>query len=125
MALSLDLPMILHCRYAHDEMIQVLRDYNVKGVLHCYTGDMKQAKQYLEMGLYLGFNGMIFRNSMEEIIKYMPVERILAETDCPYLHPTGERNTPLFVRQVEEKIRGMRSDVDFTGNACRLFRIEV
>jgi TatD DNase family protein len=125
LAISLDLPLILHCRYAHNEMIKVLSDYNVRGVVHCYTGDMEQTKQYLDMGLYLGFNGLIFKDNMEDIIKYMPADRILAETDCPFLHPDKERNTPLFVRQVEEKIKGMRSDVDFTANACRLFGIKV
>jgi TatD DNase family protein len=122
LARSLNKPVIFHCRYAHEEMLDILKEYDVPGVIHCYTGNLSQARRYLEMGLYLGFNGIIFKHDMQEVIEYMPGDRILLETDSPYLHPSGERNTPLFVKEVLKKIN---RDIDTTANACRLFKIEV
>ena len=82
-----------------------------RGVIHCFTGNWTQAKQYLDLGLYLGFNGIIFKHNVDEIIKKAPLNRMLIETDCPYLTPPQaktERNEPIFVKYVAERVAELR-----------------
>jgi len=134
LAKELNLPVIFHCRMAHDDLIQTIQQSNIQtigGVIHCFTGNWKQAEDYMKMGLYLGFNGIIFKLNLDEIIKKTPLERILIETDCPYLTPspmTG-RNEPLYVKYVAEKIAEIKK-LSFeeiakvtTENAQELFKI--
>ncbi|MEA3544461.1 MAG: YchF/TatD family DNA exonuclease [Thermodesulfobacteriota bacterium] len=106
-------PIIVHDRDAHDEVIQILKEENsaeVGGVLHCFSGDLKLAKQCLELGFYLSFTGTITypkNESIREIIKAIPIDRMLIETDCPYLSPQkfrGKRNEPAYVRYTAEKM---------------------
>ena len=106
-------PIIIHDRDAHEEVIQILREENsseVGGVLHCFSGDLRMARQCLDLGFYLSFTGTITYPKNEEtrdIIKAIPIERILVETDCPYLSPQkfrGKRNEPAYVRYTAEKI---------------------
>jgi TatD DNase family protein len=129
LAEELSLPVIFHCRKAHDDLIEILRKRSLRGVVHCFTGSWKQAKEYLEMGLYLGFNGIIFKLNLDKIIKKMPLDRILVETDCPYLTPPmadKQRNEPFFITHVLDKISDIKKkDVkeDTTRNARALFRI--
>lgn len=109
LARDLNLPVIFHCRKAHQDLLEILKSQNVKpqGVVHCFTGSWKQAKEYLEMGFYLGFNGLIFKMNLNEVIKKIPLEGILIETDCPYLSPPAyqkERNTPLSLKYIVQKI---------------------
>lgn len=107
LAKELDLPVILHSRMAHDDLIEILRGYKLKGVIHCFTGGINELKQYLDLGYYIGLNGIIFKMNLEKVIKNCPLEKILVETDCPYLTPPQEgekRNEPLFVKYVIEKI---------------------
>ncbi|MCX6760048.1 MAG: TatD family hydrolase, partial [Candidatus Nealsonbacteria bacterium] len=81
------------------------------GVIHCFTGSWSEAKQYLDMGLYLGINGIMFKMDLSETIEKMPIEKILIETDCPYLTPpqeNGKRNEPLFIKYIIEKIAEIR-----------------
>ena len=114
---ELNLPVIFHCRKAHDDFIELLKNYqlptkNLRGVVHCYTGNLKQAEQFYKLGLYFGFNGLIFKNvpalpDPAEVVKNIPLERILLETDSPYLVPSEagtERNEPLFVKYIAEQI---------------------
>ncbi len=128
------MPAIFHCRVAHDDLIQTLQQSNiptVKGVIHCFTGTWEQAEDYMRMGFYLGFNGIIFKLDLDEIIKKTPLGSILIETDCPYLTPspmTG-RNEPLYVKYVAEKIAEIKK-LSFeeiakvtTENAQELFKI--
>lgn len=113
LAKELNLPVIFHCRMAHDELINELRikNYELKGVVHCFTGNWAEAKKYLEMGLYLGFNGIIFKLDLDEVIKNTPIDRILLETDCPYLTPpqADGRNEPSYVKYVAEKIAKIKN----------------
>jgi len=117
LAKELNLPVIFHCRAAHDELINLLINYpmvqNVrsKGVVHCFTGNWEQAQKYLEMGFYLGFNGIIFKLDLDEIIEKTPLEKVLVETDCPYLtpKPIEGRNEPIYVRYVAEKIAKIKN----------------
>ena len=135
MAKELNLPVIFHCRIAHQDLIEVLnskfkiQNSKITGVIHCFTGTWEQAGQYLEMGLYLGFNGIIFKLNLDEIIKKTPLERILIETDCPYLTPPPMvgRNEPFYVRYIAERIAKVKN-LSFqdlskitTENAKRLF----
>ena len=113
LAREFDLPVILHCRVAHEDLLEFLATQNkVRGVVHSYTGDVEQAKKFMEFGLYFGFNGLIFKNvaalpSPEEVITSIPLDRIVLETDSPYLVPPAagkERNEPIFVKYVAEEI---------------------
>lgn len=118
LAQELDLPVIFHCRKAHNELLKLLEKFQVpssklQGVIHCFTGDWKQAKEYLEMGFYLGFNGIIFKMDVSETIKKIPLDRILVETDCPFLTPPMarmKRNEPLNVEYVIQKIAETRNE---------------
>jgi len=136
LARELNLPVIFHCRMAHDELIEISShcsstNYSLTGVIHCFTGNLEQAKSYLDMGFYLGFNGIIFKFDCDEVIKNTPPERILLETDCPYLTPPQEsgRNEPLYVRYVAERIANLKNlsheEIEniTAQNAKKLFKI--
>ena len=133
LAEELDLPVIFHCRKAHNDLIELLKKRSLRGVIHCFTGKWSQAKEYLEMGFYLGFNGIIYKLNLEKTIEKTPLEKILIETDCPYLTPSQakvSRNEPMFVKYVAEKIAEIKG-VDYeeaariaTENARSLFKIK-
>jgi len=115
LAEELNLPIIFHCRVAQEDLIEILKSKaeSLKGVMHCFTGNEAETKEYLEMGFYLGFNGLIFKlDWLDEIIRKAPLERILIETDCPYLTPSpfeGQRNEPLYVKYVAERIAKIKN----------------
>jgi len=144
LATELNLPVIFHCRMAHQDLIQTLQQSNtptIKGVMHGFVGTLEQLKEYLKMGLYIGFNGIIFKKiegtNFEEIVKNTPLEKILIETDCPYLTPPPAaagggtvRNEPLNVKYVAQKIAEIKN-TNFervaeitTKNARELFKLE-
>ena len=141
-ALAHNLPLVIHVRDAHEEMLAVLENLPgpIQGTVHCYTGNWAFAKRYLACGLHLGFTGIVTyppRKSDPEItlgiletILNMPLERILIETDAPFLAPQkyrGSRAEPWMVGEVAEKIaelRGLtREEIEdiTTGNAKNLF----
>ncbi len=134
LAEELNLPVILHCRMAHDDLMGVLgsRPWNLNGVIHCFTGTQEQAEKYMELGFYLGFNGIIFKFDLNEVIKRTPLDKILIETDCPYLTPPQEgdkRNEPIFVKHIARRIAEIKR-LDYkkvaeitTLNAKNLFKI--
>ncbi|MBI4709207.1 MAG: TatD family hydrolase [Candidatus Portnoybacteria bacterium] len=137
LAQEISKPLIVHCREAHNEVLEILKSQvtsdKLQGVIHSFSGRLSQAEQYLEMGFYLGFNGIItFARDYDKVIKEIPLERILVETDCPYLTPIpfrGKRNEPLYVKYVAEKIAEIKG-VSFdevsevtTDNARGLFYI--
>lgn len=112
LAKKLDLPVIIHCRMAHNDVIEILKERNLSGVVHCFTGDWEQAQKYLDLGFYLGFNGIIYKLDLKGIIEKTPLNRILIETDCPYLTPpqAGEkRNEPMFVRYIAKEIAKIKA----------------
>ena len=147
LAQELNLPIIFHCRIAHEEIIETLLSLNknimaqnvrqerkkIRGVIHCFTGTLEDAQKFIEMGFYIGFNGLIFKiNWWDEIIKKIPIEKILIETDCPYLVPPQagvQRNEPIFVKYVAQRIAEFKNlSYDkvaeiTTQNAKELFRI--
>ena len=118
LAKELNLPVIIHCRKAHNDLIEILKtnffqvqSLKLKGVIHSFTGNWTQAKKYIDMGFYLGFNGIIFKLNLDKIIKKVPLERILVETDCPYLTPPSfpeKRNNPLGVKIIIQRIADIK-----------------
>jgi TatD DNase family protein len=132
-------PIIIHCREAHEDLQKIFKELisNSKslsnGVLHSFSGTMAQAQEYLAMGFYLGFNGIItFAREYDEIVKNMPLDRMVLETDCPYLTPVplrGKKNEPSYVKYVAQRVAELRG-ISFEGvaeittaNAKKLFRI--
>jgi len=109
LAKELNLPIIFHCRMAHQDLLKIINS-ELRGVIHCFTGTWEQAQKYLDMGFYLGFNGIIFKTALDEIIKKTPLGRILIETDCPFLTPPPKqgRNEPIYVKYVAEKIAKLK-----------------
>jgi len=105
-ALDVDLPIVVHTRDAEEDTINILQNSsngNLRGVIHCFSGSLDLAKKSLDMGFYISFSGIItFKKAddLREIVKYVPLDRILVETDCPYLAPVpyrGKRNEPAYV----------------------------
>jgi TatD DNase family protein len=119
LARKLDLPVIIHDRDAHDDVLRILKEEcggeKIAGVLHCFSGDRDFARQCIDMGFYLSFAGpLTFPKSEElrEVVKSMPVERVLVETDCPYLAPQGhrgKRNEPALVRVTADKVAELKN----------------
>lgn len=112
LALQVDKPNIFHCREAYDDFLQIVSKYRgqVKGVVHCYTGDADTVEKIVAAGLYVGFTGIITFPKTEylaETVRRVPMNRILVETDCPYLAPVpfrGKRNEPAYVEFVAKKV---------------------
>ncbi|MFH1313235.1 MAG: TatD family hydrolase [Candidatus Eisenbacteria bacterium] len=109
------LPIVVHDREAHRRTLEILKDEKVtSGVLHCFSGDVNLARQATDLGLYISFAGPITYNGKDtrEILKRVPLDRVLVETDCPYLTPVpfrGKRNEPAYVKFVLAKIAGILS----------------
>ncbi len=115
LAKQLNLPLVIHCRNAHQEMIEILgKAGKVKGVIHCFSGSWQSAQRYLEMDFYLSFNGIItYAGDYDKVVKNMPLERLLLETDCPYLAPAplrGQRNEPAHVKYVAQRVAEIRGE---------------
>ncbi len=140
MAYQLKKPVILHIRDAHGDATEILtaraREGRMpEGVMHCYTGSWESAKQYLNMGLYISFTGAVtFKNApkLAEVARNLPADRILVETDCPYMAPVpmrGKRNEPAFVTYTAAKIAELRCEdpeafsLQALENGRRLFKI--
>lgn len=111
LAQALELPVVLHCRDAYDELLRVLEDYPaVQGVLHCFSGTEAHAQQGLELGYALGIGGVITFKSAEPlraIVRTMPRDRLLLETDAPYLTPhpyRGKRNEPAYLPLIAQQV---------------------
>ena len=137
LAAELDLPVIVHERDAHADGMAVVDAFStVKGVFHCYSGSAEMARQLTDMGWYIGFTGVLtFKNARKavETAQTIPLDRIVIETDCPYMAPEpfrGKRNDPSLVYRVAEKlaeIRGISVEEAQKAtyeNGKRLYRIE-
>lgn len=137
LAESVNKPMIFHFRDAHEDAIRILREHvnsgeMLKGVVHCFHGTPEQARDYLELGLYLGIGGMLIKEpQMEETIQVIPLERIVLETDAPYVTPPPleGKNSPLNIPLIAEHLAQMKGvtveEVDqiTTQNAKQLFQL--
>ena len=135
MAQELDLPVMIHSREATEDTLKVLKEAHVRGVIHCFNGSKEVAQQYLQMGFYMGIGGVLtFKNcKLSETLEVVPLERIVLETDGPYLAPTphrGERNESRLMIHVAEKLaeiyRCTTEEIikQTTANAKRLFAIQ-
>ncbi|HLD62139.1 MAG TPA: TatD family hydrolase [Patescibacteria group bacterium] len=118
LAQELKLPLIVHCRNAHKEVAQMIYDSGFKihgAVIHCFTGNWDDAKRYLELGCFISFSGIVsFKKKAEAIQEAalkMPLDRLLIETDAPYLAPEphrGKRNEPAFIKNIIQSIADSR-----------------
>tara|TARA_B100000902_G_scaffold365033_1_gene385545 strand:- start:3311 stop:4081 length:771 start_codon:yes stop_codon:yes gene_type:complete len=133
-----NLPIVIHNRNSFEETIEIvenLNDHNLRGVFHCYNGDIEQANRILDLGdFFLGIGGVItFKNSkMDETIKQIPLENIVIETDSPFLTPypyRGKRNESKYIVNIAEKISEIKKiDLNIvanitTENAIKLFKL--
>ena len=117
LARELDLPVIIHSRDANEETFNIMKEaasLGTRGVIHCYSGSPEMAKQYVKLGYYIGIGGVVtFKNGkkLKETAKRIPLERILVETDAPYMAPEpfrGERNDSTFLPYVIKEISELR-----------------
>ena len=137
-------PVIIHCRQAHDDMVEILKDFKKVhkemfsanqpwGVMHCFSGDENLAWTYFDLGLLLSFTGLItFSNQWDDLIRKLPLGKIMIETDAPFLTPEpfrGQRNEPLLVKKGAERIAQIKNiattkvAAETTANARNLFKI--
>ena len=136
LAEELDLPVIVHERDAHEDGMAIIKEFpKVKGVFHCYSGSAEMARQLVDLGWYIGFTGVLtFKNARKavETAASIPLERIVLETDCPYMAPVpfrGKRNHPGYLYRMAEalaEIRGISTEEVHqitTENGKRLYRI--
>lgn len=136
LAEALDAPVSLHCREATGDMLGILSKHNIKGVMHCFSGSVQTARELLNMGLYFGIGGSLtFKNNLKgpAVVEMLPMDRILLETDSPYLAPVpkrGERNSPEYIKYVAYKIAEIKKMsaeevcIKAYDNAKRLFNID-
>ena len=137
LAQQLDMPVIVHEREAHDDGMRIVREFpKVTGVFHCYSGSAEMARQLVDMGWHIGFTGVLtFKNAARavETAASIPLDRILLETDCPYMAPEpfrGKRNNPGYLYRMAERLAEIRGicveevHEATTRNAKRLYRID-
>jgi TatD DNase family protein len=98
-AKDMDLPIVIHCREAFDEIFEILekeKDESLRGILHCFTGNAAQAQQAIDLGFYLGIGGVVTykKAGLDEVLKTVPLEKLVLETDSPYLAPVPHRGKP-------------------------------
>ena len=110
LANKLDLPVIIHDREAHEDTLNILKELRPKGVVHCFSGSVEMAKEIIKLGLYIGLGGAVtFKNARKplEVAEYMPLDRLLLETDAPYMTPVpyrGKRCDSAHIAYTAEKI---------------------
>lgn len=136
-ARQMDMPIIIHDRDAHGDILEILKKEakGITGILHCFSGSLEMAKEIIKLGFYISIAGPVtFKNAakLPEIVANVPLERLLIETDCPYLTPhpyRGKRNEPAYVKLVAEQVAGLRG-IEFSAlakatceNAKRIFKI--
>lgn len=136
LAKKMDLPVIVHDREAHGDTLDILKETKPKGVVHCFSGSVEMAREIIKLDMYIGFNGVVtFNNARKslEVAKEIPLDRLVLETDCPYLAPTphrGKRNDSSLIPFVAERIGELlgidaQELLDITSkNAKRLYNLK-
>lgn len=114
LAEEIDKPVVIHSRDAFEDTYNILKKYKVRGVIHCFDGTLDEYKKYEELGFYIGVDGNVtFKNSRNrDVIKEVPLERILLETDSPYLTPEpnrGKTNEPKYIKDIAEYIAELKN----------------
>ena len=138
LARALGKPLVVHVRDAHDECAQILKDEGVTdGQIHCFTGNTDQARRYLDLGFHLSLSGIVTYKKSEDLqaaARFAPLDRLLVETDSPYLAPVphrGKKNEPGFVGETARKVaelKGLEADqvaLTCARNTVRLLRLKV
>ncbi|MBQ3005005.1 MAG: TatD family hydrolase, partial [Clostridia bacterium] len=137
LAKELDLPIIVHDREAHEDTMNLLKRYKPKGVVHCFSGSAEMAKEVVKLGMYIGLGGAVtFKNARKprEVAAVVPEDKLLIETDCPYMTPVpyrGQRCDSSFIPYTAEvlaEVRGVTSEeiLNITRrNANMLFGLEL
>ena len=144
LARRLNLPVMIHCRQAHDDMVEILSEFRKEhmdlmskegawGVMHCFSGDEDRAWQYFQLGLIVSFTGLItFSKQWDSLLRRVPSDKFMVETDCPFMTPEpfrGKRNEPVLVEFVAKRIAEIKNLSEervaemTTANARRLFGI--
>ncbi len=136
LANKLNLPVIIHDREAHQDTLNLLKKYTPKGILHCFSGSAESAREIIELGLYIGLGGAVtFKNAKKpvEVAKTIPLDKLVLETDCPYMSPVpfrGKRNDSSLIAYTAEFIAGLKNlntqeliDIT-TANAKKIFEIQ-
>lgn len=141
-ATVLNLPVIIHCRDAALRLRTILQEYQtagkaIRGVMHCWSGTPEETQWFLDLGLFVSFSGVVtFKNAqqIQASAQLVPADRLLIETDCPFLAPVpkrGKRNEPAFVQHVAEYLATLRQTSletlakQTTANACQLFQFSL
>lgn len=139
-ARNMNMPVIIHDRDAHEDALNIIKSENAKevgGVMHCFSGSVEMAKELLKNNFYISVGGTLtFKNARKavEVVKYIPLERLLIETDCPYLAPEpfrGKRNDSSYIKYVAQKVAEIK-DISYEAvveqtmkNGCALFGINL
>ena len=134
-AKSLNIPVVIHSRDATLDTINILKEYNLKGVIHCFSGSLETAKEYIKMGYLLGIGGVVtFKNSnLYRVVEKVSLENIVLETDSPYLTPEpdrGKKNSSKYIPVIAKKISEVKKiDIEIvekitTNNASKLFDLK-
>ncbi len=104
-AKNYNLPVVIHTRDAFLDTYNILKEYDLKGIIHCFSGSLEVAKKYINLGYYLGIGGVVtFKNSnLKEVVKKIGIDNIVLETDSPYLSPfRGKKNEPANIKYICE-----------------------
>ncbi|MBQ6708231.1 MAG: TatD family hydrolase [Clostridia bacterium] len=116
LAVETDMPVVIHDREAHQDVLDLITKYRPKGIIHCFSGSVELAEIYVKMGMYIGLGGAVtFKNAKKpvEVAKYVPQDKLLVETDCPYMTPVpfrGQRNDSSFIEYVILKMSEIRQE---------------
>ncbi|SFC67979.1 TatD family hydrolase [Clostridium uliginosum] len=138
LASDLNLPVIIHDRDAHQDTLEIMKEFQgVIGVVHCFSGSVEFAKECIKLGYYIGFTGVItFKNAKKlvEVAKEIPLDRMLVETDCPYMAPEpnrGKRNKSDYIEHIIKKLASIKEinqnelNLKVNDNFCRLIREKI
>lgn len=112
---ELDMPVNIHDREAHGDTLEMLKKYKPKGIVHCFSGSVEMAKEIVKLGMYIGIGGVVtFKNARKtvEVVENIPLERLVLETDCPYLSPVpfrGKRNDSSMIKYTAQRIAEIRN----------------
>lgn len=126
LAKEINKPVVIHCRNACEDTLNIVKDFNIGGVIHCFSGSYEVAKQWINYGFYLGIGGVLtFKNAktINDVVRKIPIDYLLTETDCPYLSPEplrGKRNESVNIKYIIEKIAEIKED-DFYKIADTLY----
>ena len=135
LARQIEKPLIIHCRDVHEEVLQILQEQGegVRGVAHFFTGTREQAEKYIALGFFISFSGVVtFTTMYDAVVRSLPMDRILIETDAPFVAPVpyrGKRNEPFFLLSTVQKIAALKNISEAecaahtTANARLLFRV--